>query len=74
MIRFCSQILIRFFRPLLGFSKQEGKRFTFCIYPITCTEYALAILDQQPFYKAVFLIAKRLLCCNPIGAWFLYRK
>ncbi len=73
MIRFCSQTLILFFRPFLGFMKHD-KGFTFCIYPITCTEYALAILEQKPFYTAFFLIAKRLLCCNPIGAWFLYHK
>ncbi|PCI74379.1 membrane protein insertion efficiency factor YidD [Candidatus Dependentiae bacterium] len=70
--KFLIKSLILFFRPWLGF--RAGKNGpSLCLYPISCTEYALAILEQKTFFWALYLIIKRVLLCNPIGAWFLYR-
>ncbi|MBL4588078.1 membrane protein insertion efficiency factor YidD [Candidatus Babeliales bacterium] len=73
IVKLLIQSCILFIRSLLGFRRGGSGRPSFCIYPIGCTEYALRILEQKSLLKAPFLITKRLLTCNPIGAWFLYR-
>ncbi len=37
-----------------------------CIYPVSCTEYTKAILQQKPLYIAIPLVIVRLLSCNPL--------
>lgn len=49
------------FRPLLGPDQV-------CIYHVSCSEYAKAILGQKPLYKSIPLITLRLLSCNPLTA------
>lgn len=49
--------LILGLRPLFGPAT--------CKFSIGCTEYALLELKQRPLNKAVYLIARRLLRCNP---------
>jgi putative component of membrane protein insertase Oxa1/YidC/SpoIIIJ protein YidD len=39
-----------------------------CIYPVTCPDYARAMLTHKPFYVSIPLIALRLLSCNPLTA------
>lgn len=51
--------LIDSIRPILG------RRGT-CIYHITCTEYAKAILQEKSFFVAIPLIILRVLSCNPL--------
>lgn len=46
-----------------------------CIYPVTCPDYARALLTQKPLYISIPLITLRLISCNPLTAlirrlWF----
>lgn len=50
--------LIRGIRPLLG---PPGC----CRYTITCTNFAVQQLQEQPLHKALWRIGKRVLSCNP---------
>jgi putative component of membrane protein insertase Oxa1/YidC/SpoIIIJ protein YidD len=54
IIRFCIVGL----RPLLGPAT--------CRYPIGCTTYALETLDRESLGKAMWLIIKRVVSCNPL--------
>ena len=56
-------LLIDSVRPLIGPEKA-------CIYPISCTSYTKGIFHTQPLYKAIPLVAFRLLSCNPLTAIF----
>jgi len=49
--------LIRGLRPLLGPAH--------CKYPISCTDYAEDTLKKESLLKAIWLITKRVLSCNP---------
>jgi len=49
--------LIRGLRPLLGPAH--------CKHPISCTDYAEETLRKEPLLKAIWLITKRVLSCNP---------
>ncbi|MBI2353050.1 membrane protein insertion efficiency factor YidD [Candidatus Dependentiae bacterium] len=51
---------IQILRPMLGPD-------AVCPFTIGCTEYALLQLKQLPFHKAIIMICKRLLLCNPIS-------
>ncbi|MFA7676668.1 MAG: membrane protein insertion efficiency factor YidD [Candidatus Omnitrophota bacterium] len=46
------------------FSKLFGPH---CIYIPTCSEYAKQALGRYPSYKALYLIVKRILRCNPLS-------
>jgi putative component of membrane protein insertase Oxa1/YidC/SpoIIIJ protein YidD len=63
---------------MLGaYAYTDPKSMSVCIYPISCTTYATEILTQKPFIVACYLITKRVLSCNPLGAWWLrytYKK
>ncbi|OGB84176.1 hypothetical protein A3F66_04505 [candidate division TM6 bacterium RIFCSPHIGHO2_12_FULL_32_22] len=52
-------VLIYGLRPLLG---PDAK----CKFTISCTPYALMVLKEESLFKAVKLIVKRLIACNPI--------
>lgn len=58
-------LIIKGIRPHLG---PEGC----CIFELTCTEFALIKLqdDNIGLIKAIFLITKRILLCNPICRLF----
>lgn len=43
-----------------------------CIYPVTCPDYARALLTQKPLYISVPLITLRLISCNPLTALVRY--
>jgi putative component of membrane protein insertase Oxa1/YidC/SpoIIIJ protein YidD len=43
-----------------------------CIYPVTCSNYAHALLTQKPLYISVPLITLRLISCNPLTALVRY--
>ncbi|MFA5306260.1 MAG: membrane protein insertion efficiency factor YidD [Candidatus Babeliales bacterium] len=48
-----------------------------CIYPVTCPDYARALLTQKPLYISIPLITLRLISCNPLTAFirrFWYKK
>lgn len=50
-------MIIQGIRPLLGPAD--------CKFPVTCTRYAIQQLQEQPLHRAFYLIAHRLLSCNP---------
>jgi putative component of membrane protein insertase Oxa1/YidC/SpoIIIJ protein YidD len=50
--------LIAGLRPLLGPDAR-------CKFTITCTPFALHTLKTEPFFKAIWIIIKRILSCNP---------
>ncbi len=50
--------LIKGIRPLLG---SPGC----CRYTVTCTDFAVQQLQEQPLHKAIWRISKRVLSCNP---------
>ncbi|OGB84296.1 hypothetical protein A3F66_04950 [candidate division TM6 bacterium RIFCSPHIGHO2_12_FULL_32_22] len=52
-------ILIYGLRPLLGPDAR-------CKFTISCTPYALMILKEERLFRAIKLIVKRLIACNPI--------
>ncbi len=58
-ISFILQFLIMSLRPLLGPPAH-------CVYALSCTKFALYQLEHEPLGKAVWVIIKRLLSCNPI--------
>jgi len=45
-------------RPLLGPP-------ACCRYAVSCTEFAVFQLENEPFFKAIWNISKRLLSCHP---------
>ncbi len=49
--------ILRGTRPLLG--------KTHCRYPLSCTNYALLQLKEQPLIIALWRITKRVIVCNP---------
>lgn len=61
MIAYCIKKLLIFIliglRPLLGPAT--------CRYAIGCTAYAREQLETQPIHRALWLISKRVLNCNP---------
>jgi putative component of membrane protein insertase Oxa1/YidC/SpoIIIJ protein YidD len=36
-----------------------------CRYTISCSQYAKLMLEQKPLHQALWLIAKRVVSCNP---------
>jgi putative component of membrane protein insertase Oxa1/YidC/SpoIIIJ protein YidD len=46
-------------RPYLGPAE--------CKFTIGCTEYAVIQLNEQPLFKALWAIARRVLSCNPFN-------
>lgn len=61
MLRVLLVALITTLRPLLG---PRGA----CRYKLTCTKYARLMLQDFPLYKAIPLIIKRVISCNPLSA------
>ncbi|HRN77963.1 MAG TPA: membrane protein insertion efficiency factor YidD [Candidatus Dependentiae bacterium] len=62
MIRIINKLIIFIIsglRPLLGPAH--------CKYPVTCTPYAIEQLNTQPLHRALGLIIRRILSCNPFG-------
>ncbi|MCE5294764.1 MAG: membrane protein insertion efficiency factor YidD [Chlamydiales bacterium] len=59
-MNFVATLLIRayqlFISPLLG---------TNCRFTPTCSQYALQVFQEQPFFKALWLTCKRIAKCNP---------
>ncbi len=61
MIRVLIVALITTLRPLIG---PPGV----CRYKLTCTKFARLMLKDLPLYKAIPLIIRRVLSCNPLSA------
>lgn len=49
------------------YKKIPFKSHARCKYIPTCSEYALIALERYNIFKALFLIIKRLLKCNPFS-------
>lgn len=48
-----------------------------CIYPLTCGQYTLKMLQEEPLWWSLPCIALRLLSCNPITGiirYFLFKR
>lgn len=58
LIREIFIFLIVGLRPLLGPPAN-------CRYAFSCTDYAVFQLENEPFFKAIWNISKRLLSCHP---------
>jgi putative membrane protein insertion efficiency factor len=39
-----------------------------CRFTLTCSHYAVEVLEEQGFWKGNLLIVERLVYCSPIGA------
>jgi hypothetical protein len=57
ILAFICSALIMGLRPILGPA--------LCKFEPSCTRFAIEALKTLPFFKAVWVIAKRLLSCNP---------
>jgi hypothetical protein len=51
-------------RPLLGPA--------LCYYEVGCSSYATHCFENNSFFKAIALIVKRVISCNPISAYFRF--
>jgi putative component of membrane protein insertase Oxa1/YidC/SpoIIIJ protein YidD len=47
-------------RPLLGQAAE-------CKFPVSCTSYATQVLKEHTLPKAIWLICKRIVRCNPFN-------
>lgn len=70
-LTFCLCVAVRVYRKFLS-PLQYALRITFglqceCRFRPTCSEYALGCLRKHHLPTACFLIAKRLLRCQPLG-------
>lgn len=67
--RFLQQLLI-LARPLqhaiLGVAS--------CLYPVSCTDYALQQLEETDLHTALWLIIKRVVSCNPLTSFWHHTK
>jgi hypothetical protein len=55
-------ILVRFYQ--LAFASYVGD---VCRFHPSCSEYAIDAIQKKSFFKALFLIIKRLLRCHPFS-------
>ncbi|MCY4321990.1 MAG: membrane protein insertion efficiency factor YidD [Bdellovibrionaceae bacterium] len=63
MLRF----FILFYKAFLSGTLMMGGSCRF--YP-SCSDYGFLVYKKYPFFKASWLLLKRLFCCNPFGPKF----
>lgn len=52
-----------------GFQAARGPHLPTCAFMPTCSRYAIEAFESQTFFKAIWLVMKRLGRCHPWGGW-----
>ena len=66
--QYVAKFMIRLYQKTISFDHGIMKAFYphgFCKFHPTCSEYAVQAIDKKGLFKGSFLIAHRLLRCNP---------
>lgn len=66
------QMLIKKYQDIISpVLKRKGYQ---CLFKPTCSQYALTCLKRHHLLKALPLITRRLLSCNPVNAYLKHNR